>query len=79
MVEGKTYFVIEVKGYRPAGIGHALSEKEGWFVGPHRFCGLAKARLFPTLEAAQAHIESRKDRDRYRFTVLDYWCSTPRP
>lgn len=74
MATQTTYFLIRVWNYCPR-IGHSLSEKDGWFVGPKRFCGEDKALRFETEAEAQEVIESRyKGRDwEFEITKVQGW------
>lgn len=70
----RTGYIIEVLNYCPYKVGFALSAKDGWFVGPHRFCGIAKARVFESREEAEFYIENRRDRGKYEFRILECRC-----
>lgn len=71
MSQEKTYWIIEVLNYRPYKVGFALSEKDGWFVGQRRFCGISKAREFDSHADAEQYIANRYDKDRYRFSIIE--------
>ena len=72
MATQKRYFVIEVLNYKPTQVGFALSEKDGWYVGPHRFCGIRRAQKFPSRDAAQRYLDARYDGDRYEYEIQEF-------
>lgn len=66
----KVYFSIHVRGYEGRTLAYQIYHDEVYISETDRFSGPNKQIKFNSEKEALKYLEKRKDRDRYKFSIV---------